>query len=121
MTQAEIKKLASEIIGDGQSPNMWFVTTGPYVRLTTGDWDGPDQETISGYSASDVRTYGPFNSFEDAVDCFDEQELDVEHGIGQVCIEDRQCGTVTEKWLTKKVKVVYEEDFHDDSRVFYKS
>lgn len=120
MTQAEVKNLASEIIGDGQSPNMWFVTTGPYVRIQTVDYE-QDSELISGYSDKDTYTYGPFDNFEDAVDCFDEQELDVNYGIGQVCIEDRQCGTVTEKWLTKKVKVVYEEDFHDDSHLFYKS
>jgi len=33
MTQSEIKALASEIIGDGQLPNKFFVTTGPWVTI----------------------------------------------------------------------------------------
>ena len=31
MTQQEIQKMATEIIGDGQSPNKWFVTQSPYI------------------------------------------------------------------------------------------
>jgi len=117
MTQAEVKKLASEIIGDGQTPNQWFVTTSAYIRNIN---NGNEQELIEGYSEKDTCTYGPFNDFEDAVDCLDDQELSVKHGVGQVCIEDRMCGTVTEKWLTKKVTVIYEEDMYDDSHRFYK-
>lgn len=116
MTQAEIKKLASEIIGDGQSPNQWFVTTGPYIQKGDGEYD-----MIKGYTDSDSYTYGPFNDFEEAVDCYDEQELDVNYGVGQVMIEDRENGTVVEKWLTKKVVVQYVEDQRDDSRLFYKN
>lgn len=120
MTQAEVKKLASEIIGDGQTPNQWFVTTGPYV-MVKNEFGDHDYELIEGYSDKDTYTHGPFDNYEDAVDCLDDQDLDVEYGVGQVCIEDRQCGTVYEKWLTKKVKVVYDEDSRDDSRLFYKS
>ena len=52
MTQAEIKKLASEIIGDGQTPNMWFVTSGPYVMVKNDEGDY-DYELIEGYSDKD--------------------------------------------------------------------
>ncbi|NBQ48942.1 MAG: hypothetical protein EBU33_10905 [Sphingobacteriia bacterium] len=117
MTQAEVKKLASEIIGDGQTPNQWFVTLSPYIRVENED----DCALIEGYNEKDAYTHGPFDNYEDAVDCLDDQELDIKYGVGSVSIEDRQCGTVYEKWLTKKVKVVYEEDSHDDSRLFYKS
>jgi len=120
MTQAEVKKLASEIIGDGQTPNKWFVTTSPYIKIPNTDF-GYHDAMIEGYTDNDIYTYGPFDNYEDAVDCLDEQSLDVEYGVGSVCIEDRQCGTVYEKWLTKRVQVVYEEDSHDDSRLFYKS
>jgi hypothetical protein len=116
MTQAEMKKLASEIVGDGQTPNQWFVTTSPYIKTMDGD-----DELLEDGVESDAYTYGPFESYEEAVDCYDEQSLDPRYGVGSVMIEDRHCGTVTEKWLTKKVKVIYEEDSHDDSRLFYKS
>ena len=33
MTQAEKKLLATQIVGDGQSPNRFFVTTSPYVTI----------------------------------------------------------------------------------------
>ena len=120
MTQAEIKKLASEIVGDGQTPNQWFVTVSPYV-MVKDEFGDNEYELIEGYSDNDTCMHGPFENYEDAVDCLDDQGLDVEYGVGSVSIEDRQCGTVYEKWLTKKVKVVYDEDSRDDSRLFYKS
>ena len=119
MTQAEIKKMAREMIGDGQSPNKWFVTVGPYVQYQAAEYE-MDHKLIEGYSDKDVCTYGPFEDYEDAVDCYDEQELDVEYGVGQVMIEDREVGVVCEKWLTEKVKVVYEEDSRDDSHWYNK-
>jgi hypothetical protein len=122
MTQAEVKKLASEIIGDGQSPNQWFVTTSPYVKVYNEEVYGYDDKRLEGYDrVDDIYTHGPFDTYAEAVECFDDQELDVDYGVGQVCIEDRECGTVTEKWLKEKVTVVYEEDMHDDSHLFYKS
>jgi len=120
MTQSEIKKLASEIIGDGQTPNMWFVTTSPYIRIPNTDF-GYHDAMLEDAVESDACTYGPFETYEEAVDCYDEQTLDIEYGIGSVCIEDRMCGTVTEKWLTKKVTVIYEEYMYDDSHRFYKN
>jgi hypothetical protein len=36
-------------------------------------------------------------------------------------IEDRQCGVVREKWLTKRMVVEYEEEELDDSKLFYKN
>ena len=116
MTQSEVKKLASEIIGDGQTPNKWFVTTSPYIKTPDGD-----DELLEDAVESDAYTYGPFETYEEAVDCYDEQTLDASYGVGQVVIEDRECGQVREKFLTKRVQVVYEEDEHDDSRLFYKS
>ena len=118
MTQAEVIKLASEIIGDGQTPNQWFVTKSAYIRNSDNE---DDQELIEGYSEKDIYTHGPFDTYAEAVDCFDDLEVDHRYGVGQVCIEDRMCGIVTEKWLTKKVTVVYEEDMYDDSHRFYKS
>ena len=120
MIQEQIKQMAREMVGDGGAPNKWFVTYGPYVMVYK---DGErDYELIEGYNENeDVFTYGPFDTYEDAVECYDEQELYARIGIGQVMIEDRQCGVVREKWLTKRMVVEYEEEELDDSKLFYKN
>jgi hypothetical protein len=109
MTQSEIKALASKIVGDGKSPNKWFVTAGPYCVK------GEEAVILQGFDAEkDVTTYGPFLSREEALECYDGLDLDANVGIGQVFIEDRKTGTVKEKFLRAKVRVVYEEDEYSD-------
>ena len=119
MTQQEIKEMAKEMVGDGGTPNKWFVTVGPYHRSNTEDYDW-EFELLEGFTDRDVYTHGPFDTYEEALDCYDAETLYADLGVGQVFIEDRQCGTVREKWLTKKVVVEYEEDEVDDSKLFYK-
>jgi hypothetical protein len=118
MTQQEIKEMAKRVVGDGGTPNKWFVTTGPYYRsnVSNPDWEF---ELMDGYSEKDVYTYGPFDTYEDAVDCYEAETLYADSGVCQAFIEDRKCGTVREKWLTKKVVVEYEEDEVDHSKIFY--
>lgn len=120
MTQQEIKAMAREMVGDGGTPNKWFVTTGPYYRpnISDPDWEF---ELIPGFTEKDAYTQGPFDTYEDAVACYDAESLYMDNGVGQVFIEDRQCGQVKEKWLTKRVVVEYEEDEVDDSKYFYKN
>ena len=119
--QTLTKQLAREMVGDGQSPNLWFVTYGPYIAVHDGDMSY-DFELIEGYDAEkDTYTFGPFASYEDALKEYDEIELSFDYGVGQAFIEDRECGTVTEKWLYKKVKVVYEQHEYDNSKRFYKN
>ena len=68
------KAMAREMVGDGQSPNLWFVTSGPYIAVSNG-YDGYDFESIEGYNAEvDTYTEGPFTSYEDALKCYDEIE-----------------------------------------------
>lgn len=119
MTQAEVKKLASEIIGDGETPNKWFVTTSPYIRYHVGDWE-MGSKLLEDFSDKDIYTYGPFDSFEEAIDCYDENSLDADCGVGSVSIEDREIGTVREKWLVEKTVITYSEDEHDDSNFYSK-
>lgn len=118
MTQQEIKEMARTMVGDGGMPNMWFVTTGPYYRPNVSDPDW-EFELLDGYTEKDTYTYGPFDTYEEAVDCFEAEMLDADDGVGQVFIEDRKCGTVREKWLTKRLVVEYEEDDVDHSKLFY--
>ena len=125
MTQDQIKEMAREMVGDGGTPNKWFVTAAPYVAVEVDSsirGEGMSFELIDGYdNQKDVFTYGPFDTYEEAVECYHEQELYEGIGVGQVMIEDRQCGTVREKWLTKRMVVEYEEEEQDDSKLFYKN
>lgn len=121
MTQKDkAKKMAREMVGDGQSPNLWFVTYGPYIAVP--DEDGYDFELIDGYnSEADSYTSGPFTSYEEALQAYDEIELSFDYGVGQAFIEDRECGVVTEKWLYKRVRTEYVQDEYDNSKRFYKN
>jgi hypothetical protein len=117
----QAKQMAKEIVGDGQTPNMWFVTSGPYIAVHDGDMSY-DFELIEGYDENkDTETLGPFTSYEDALRAYNKIELSFDYGVGQAFIEDRECGTVTEKWLYKKVRTEYVEDEYDNSKRFYKT
>ena len=121
MTQKEIKAMAKEMVGDGQTPNMWFVTYGPHVAVHDGDMSY-DFELIESYDENiDTETFGPFTSYEDALRCYNKIELSFDYGVGQAFIEDRECGTVTEKWLYKRVRTEYVQDEYDNSKRFYKN
>ena len=120
------KAMAREMVGDGQSPNLWFVTHGPYVSVPVNmhapNAEDNDFEIIDGFDADkDTFTQGPFTSYEEALECYDEIELDAYYGIGQAFIEDRECGVVTEKWLYKRVRTEYVQDEYDNSKRFYKN
>lgn len=118
MTQQEIQALATEIIGDGQSPNKWFVTQTPFIRYRDKD-DTMDCKLLPGYNETDVYTE-VFDSYEEACDAYDDVELDPDLGVGSVVIEDREIGTVKERFLTEKIVIDYFEDEHDDSRLYKK-
>lgn len=115
MTQDEIKALASEIVGDGQTPNKFFVTTSPFVRVT--DDHDTDSELLDGFSTEDFETQ-VFDTFEEAKRYYDEVELDSYCGIGTVIIEDRKTGTICERYLEKYVTVEYNQNEIDDSKYF---
>jgi hypothetical protein len=120
ITQDQIKSMAREMVGDGQTPNLWFVTYGPHVAVHDGDMSY-DFELIEGYDENiDTETFGPFTSYEDALRAYNKIELSFDYGVGQAFIEDRECGTVTEKWLYKRVRIEYVEDEYDNSKRYYK-
>lgn len=117
--QLNAKEMAKEMVGDGQTPNMWFVTYGPYIAVADGDMSY-DFELIEGYDENkDTYTDGPFESYKEALDRYDEIELSFDYGVGQAFIEDRECGTITEKWLYKRVRTEYVQDEYDNSKRFY--
>ena len=117
MTQQEIKKLASEIIGDGQLPNRFFVTESSNI-LVTNEFGDKDYETIEGYEKEPSYTYGPFDTIEEALAAYDEADLDIYEGVGCIYIEDRLTGQIKEKTLEKIIRTDYSYVEYDNTKLF---
>ncbi len=107
MTQQEIKAMASEMVGDGQSPNKYFVTVSSYCFLNPRDEEMSLMSTSLNGETSITTVY---DSYEDALDEYDSIELDFKYGAGSVMIEDRETGILLEKYLRAVVKYETFED-----------
>jgi hypothetical protein len=116
MTQKEIKALASEIIGDGQLPNKFFVTVSPYIT-TIDEFGDHNSELIDGYTDED-STIEVFDTYEEAEEYFNTIDLDHRYGTGQAMIEDRLTGQIAEIFLESVVEVNYHLRGHDMSKTF---
>lgn len=115
------KDLASEIIGDGKSPNVWFVTQSAYYMKYKDGYG--ELFILDGYDAPEEysKMYGPFFTYSDACAKYDEIELDHYDGVGTVTIEDRVIGVVKEKFLEERITVDYSYNEVDDSKFYNKS
>jgi hypothetical protein len=116
MTQAEIKALASEIIGDGQLPNKFFVTTGPWVTIVD-EFGDLESELLDGFYESDTWTQ-VFDTYEEANKHFESIELDIYDGTAQILLEDRKTGVIKEARLEKVIKVDYVQTGNSDAKRF---
>jgi hypothetical protein len=116
MIQAEIKALASEIIGDGQMPNKFFVTSSPWVTIVD-EYGDQESELLDGYTADDTWTQ-VFDTYEEANDHFQRIELDIYDGTAQVLLEDRLTGQIKEISLQKFIKVDYIQTGNSDAKLF---
>ena len=111
------KDLASEIIGDGKSPNVWFVTQSPYYMKYKDGYG--ESFLLDGFDASDYSVmFGPFFTYKDACAQYDEIELEAYDGVGTVTIEDRVIGVVKEKFLEERITVDYSYNEIDDSKFY---
>jgi len=115
LSEAQIKELAREIIGDGKDPNKFFVTVSPY--FTVENEDDFESELLDGYTDKDTETR-LFDTFEQANEYYDSIDLDPYAGVATVMIEDRKTGTIKQKELTKVVKVEYSYCEINDSKIF---
>jgi hypothetical protein len=116
MTQSEIKALASEIIGDGQLPNKFFVTTGPWVTIVD-EFGDQESELIDGFYESDTWTQ-VFDTYEEANKHFESIELDIYDGTAQILLEDRLTGVIKDVSLEKVVKIDYVQTGHSLAKMF---
>ena len=115
LSEAQIKELAREIIGDGKDPNKFFVTVSPY--FTVENEDDFESELLDGYTDKDTETR-LFDTFEQANEYYDSIDLDPYEGVATVMIEDRKTGTIKQKELTKVVRVDYSYCEINDSKIF---
>ena len=114
------KDLASEIIGDGKSPNVWFVTQSPYYMKYKDGYG--ESFLLDGFDPAEyTEMFGPFFSYKAACDQYDEIELEAYDGVGTVTIEDRVIGVVKEKFLEERITVDYSYNEVDDSKFYNKS
>jgi hypothetical protein len=116
MTQAQKRELASEIIGDGQLPNKFFVTTGPWVTVVD-EYGERESEMLDGFSDIDTWTE-VFDTYEEANKHFQNIELDIYDGTAQVLLEDRKSGLIKEVSLEKVLKVDYVQTGNSDAKLF---
>jgi hypothetical protein len=114
------KDLAMNIIGDGKSPNVWFVTQSPYFMKYKDGYG--ESFLLDGFDASEYSImFGPFFSYKDACAQYDEIELEAYDGVGTVTIEDRKIGVVKEKFLEERITVDYSYNEIDESKFYNKS
>lgn len=105
MNKKEIQDLAMQIVGDGQTPNKFFVSISPYyMDLSNGGYI-----LIEGYEDKDLQIK-VFDTLEEADAFYSEQELSNDYGIGIVTIEDRLIGTIKEKTLQYYTKPIWTSD-----------
>jgi hypothetical protein len=111
------KDLAMNIIGDGKSPNVWFVTQSPYFMKYKDGYG--ESFLLDGFDASEYSImFGPFFSYKDACAQYDEIELEAYDGVGTVTIEDRVIGVVKEKFLEERITVDYSYNEIDESKFY---
>jgi len=111
------KDLAMNIIGDGKSPNVWFVTQSPYFMKYKDGYG--ESFLLDGFDASEYSVmFGPFFSYKDACAQYDEIELEAYDGVGTVTIEDRKIGVVKEKFLEERITVDYSYNEIDESKFY---
>lgn len=116
LTQDQIKKLASEMVGDGQNPNKFFVTVSPCI-IIEGDFYDFKSELLDGFTKEDMDTQ-MFDTFEEANEYYESIDLDPHEGIGTVIMEDRKTGVIKQKELSKVVRVDYSYNEYDDAKTF---
>lgn len=116
MTNEQAKAMAREMVGDGQSPNKFFVTSSPYYNVSDESGD-LESELLDGFdhNYSETRV---FDTLEEAENYYDGIDLDIYEGVGSIMIEDRFTGTIKEKSLEKIVRVDYMMREYDDTKRF---
>ena len=111
------ENLAVEMVGDGKDPNKFFVTVSPCFMVESDEVGEVYPEYLDGYSEKDKQTF-MFDTFEEANECYNLQDLNHYEGVCSVTMEDRKTGTIKDKYLLKVISIDYSEVEQDDSKTF---
>ena len=124
----EAAELAKSKVEDGKEPNMFFVTTNnDYVffdedRKTTDHYFNDPKNSIKApveiEDHIEMEVFGPFETLKDAMKKSKEIELNEEVGPRSVVVEDRKSGTIYERFMEAKRKIVWSEEVQDDIKRF---
>ena len=117
LSEASPENLAVEMVGDGKDPNKFFVTVSPCFMVESDEVGEVYSEYLDGYSEKDKQTF-MFDTFEEANECYNLQDLNHYEGVCSVTMEDRKTGTIKDKYLLKVISVEYQEVEQDDSKTF---
>jgi hypothetical protein len=98
------KEMAQKMVGDGKSPNKYFVTCAPWYMPIGSE----DMVQIPGFNEN-WGAIGVFDDKEEAIEYYREIELDFRTGIGQVMVEDRMVGVLCERFLRETSRFVEDE------------
>lgn len=108
LTNAEAEEMAKEMVGDGGSPNRYFVTATPYCYTNPDD---TEMSPMVDNPSRHLTVTRAFDSLEAATEYYEDVSLSVPMSIGNVMIEDRQTGMIHEKFLRAEIKYVKVEDY----------
>ncbi|NDE81495.1 MAG: hypothetical protein EB037_11375, partial [Actinobacteria bacterium] len=117
LSEASPENLAVEMVGDGKDPNKFFVTVSPCFMVESDEVGEVYSEYLDGYSEKDKQTF-MFDTFEEANECYNLQDLNHYEGVCSVTMEDRKTGTIKDKYLLKVISIDYSEVEQDDSKTF---
>ena len=117
LSEASPENLAVEMVGDGKDPNKFFVTVSPCLMVESDEVGEVYSEYLDGYSEKDKQTF-MFDTFEEANECYNLQDLNHYEGVCSVTMEDRKTGTIKDKYLLKVISIDYSEVEQDDSKTF---
>lgn len=119
MTQEKIQKMASEMVGDGKKPNKFFVTvSNKYIYVRDGLGEIYEELNDRIRPGQEESTTEVFDEFDDAMKYYEEVELSIDDSATEVILEDRLTGVIAHRYLTKKIRIDYEEDGYDDTYRF---
>jgi tyrosine-protein phosphatase YwqE len=85
---------------------MFFVTSSPYY-YEVDEYGDQESQLLDGFDNDSSLETQAFDTYEEAEAYYNDIELDIYDGIGQVTIEDRLAGTIKEKALKKIVRIEY--------------
>ena len=117
LSEASPENLAVEMVGDGKDPNKFFVTVSPSYMVESDEFGEMESEYFPGYSNKDAQIF-MFDTFEEANECYNLQDLNHYEGVCSVTMEDRKTGTIKDKYLLKVISIDYSEVEQDDSKTF---